>query len=88
MLNGIFQAVSSLSAVALSLNCKSVQSWIHTSSNRATGIVNFAVGLVFLPLRKLLSGGDVAKEGRVFYVFGIVLFVSMFTLSRVYNSLS
>ncbi|KAG6874320.1 hypothetical protein C0995_001545 [Termitomyces sp. Mi166 len=54
-------AVSSLSAVALSLN------WI----------VNFAVGLIFLPLRRLLSGGDVAKEGRVFYVFGTVLLSHM-----------
>ncbi|KAF5387155.1 hypothetical protein D9615_001699 [Tricholomella constricta] len=59
-------AVSSLSSVALSLN------WI----------VNFLVGLVFLPLRKLLSGGEVTKQGRVFYVFGTVLLVSMFALSR------
>ncbi|KAH0584098.1 hypothetical protein H2248_009670 [Termitomyces sp. 'cryptogamus'] len=65
-------AVSSLSAVALSLN------WI----------INFAVGLVFLPLRRILSGGDVSKEGRVFYVFGVVLFVLIFILSRMYKGRS
>ncbi|PFH49091.1 hypothetical protein AMATHDRAFT_81473 [Amanita thiersii Skay4041] len=45
-------AVSALSSVSLSLN------WI----------VNFLVGLVFLPLRNLLAGDDKFKEGRVFYV--------------------
>lgn len=62
-------AVSSLSSVALSLN------WI----------INFLVGLIFLPLRRLLSGGDALKEGRVFYVFGSVLFLVMLMLSRVYK---
>jgi len=65
-------AVSSLSSVALSLN------WI----------VNFLVGLAFLPLRKLLSGGELAKQGRVFYVFGTVLFLSMFMLSTMYRGRS
>ncbi|CCM03829.1 uncharacterized protein FIBRA_05978 [Fibroporia radiculosa] len=46
-------AVSALSSVALSLN------WI----------ANFLVGLVFLPLRNLLSHGEHDREGRVFYVF-------------------
>jgi len=65
-------AVSSLSSVALSLN------WI----------VNFFVGLVFLPLRKLLSGGDAQKEGRVFYVFGVVLFLFSTMLFRLYTGRS
>jgi len=62
-------AVSSLSSVALSLN------WI----------INFVVGLIFLPLRNFLSGGDAMKEGRVFYVFVAVLFLSTFALSRLYR---
>lgn len=62
-------AVSALSSVALSLN------WI----------ANFLVGLIFLPLRSFLSGGDPSKEGRVFYVFVIVLFSAAFGLSRVYR---
>ncbi|KAF9459362.1 general substrate transporter [Collybia nuda] len=62
-------AVSALSSVALSLN------WI----------VNFMVGLLFLPLRNQLSGGDSLKEGRVFYVFVGVLFMSTFALSRLYR---
>ncbi|GLB35157.1 putative major facilitator superfamily, sugar transporter (TC 2.A.1.1) family protein [Lyophyllum shimeji] len=65
-------AVSALSSVALSLN------WI----------VNFLVGLVFLPLRKFLSGGEVEKQGRVFYVFGTALFLSMFMLSTMYHGRS
>ncbi|CAK5279489.1 unnamed protein product [Mycena citricolor] len=56
-----YHAVSALSSIALSLN------WI----------VNFLVGLVFLPLRNLLSQGDPSKEGRVFYLFAIALFCSM-----------
>jgi len=62
-------AVSALSSVALSLN------WI----------ANFAVGLVFLPLRNLLSGGDPSQEGRVFYVFAVVLLVSFGAFSRAYR---
>ncbi|KII88903.1 hypothetical protein PLICRDRAFT_40541 [Plicaturopsis crispa FD-325 SS-3] len=62
-------AVSALSSVALSLN------WI----------VNFIVGLVFLPLRNLLAGGDPYREGIVFYVFAVVLFITTFSLSRVYR---
>ncbi|KAM6500706.1 General substrate transporter [Amanita muscaria] len=58
-------AVSALSSIALSLN------WI----------VNFFVGLVFLPLRDLLSGGgDISKEGRVFYLFAVILSASSFVL--------
>ncbi|TFK25059.1 CCR4-Not complex component [Coprinopsis marcescibilis] len=48
------RAVSALSSIALSLN------WI----------ANFLVGLLFLPLRNLLSGGDRFSEGRIFYLFG------------------
>ncbi|KAF8078157.1 general substrate transporter [Lyophyllum atratum] len=65
-------AVSALSSVALSMN------WI----------VNFLVGLVFLPLQKILSGGEESKQGRVFYVFGTVLFMSTFMLSTMYNGRS
>ncbi|KAJ7286004.1 general substrate transporter [Mycena rebaudengoi] len=64
-----YHAVSALSSIAISLN------WT----------ANFLVGLVFLPLRNFLAGGDVTKEGRVFYVFVVALFCSMFSLSRVYR---
>jgi len=62
-------AVSALSSVGLSLN------WI----------ANFIVGLVFLPLRNLLASGDATKEGRVFYVFAAMLFVTASALFRVYK---
>ncbi|KAF8894429.1 general substrate transporter [Infundibulicybe gibba] len=62
-------AVSALSSVALSLN------WI----------INFFVGLAFLPLRDFLGGGEATKEGRVFYVFATVLFVTTFALGRLYR---
>ncbi|KAJ7871495.1 general substrate transporter [Mycena olivaceomarginata] len=64
-----YHAVSALSSIALSLN------WT----------ANFIVGLVFLPLRNLLSDGEATKEGRVFYLFAVALFASMFSLSRVYR---
>ncbi|KAJ6618290.1 general substrate transporter [Mycena sp. CBHHK59/15] len=64
-----YHAVSALSSIALSLN------WT----------ANFLVGLVFLPLRNFLAGGEATKEGRVFHVFAIALFCSMFSLSRVYR---
>jgi SP family facilitated glucose transporter-like MFS transporter 3 len=63
-------AVSALSSVALSLN------WV----------ANFLVGLAFLPLRNRLSGGDPAKEGRVFYVFAGLLFLCSFVFFRGYRS--
>ncbi|KAJ6606572.1 general substrate transporter [Mycena vulgaris] len=63
------EAVSALSSIALSLN------WT----------ANFIVGLVFLPLRNWLSAGEATKEGRVFYLFAVALFCSMFSLSRVYR---
>ncbi|KAH7927725.1 general substrate transporter [Leucogyrophana mollusca] len=62
-------AVSAISSVGLSLN------WI----------VNFVVGLIFLPLRNFLASGDPMKEGRVFYVFAAVLLSSTFVLSRLYR---
>ncbi|KAH8102879.1 general substrate transporter [Cristinia sonorae] len=62
-------AVSALSSVGLSLN------WI----------INFAVGLVFLPLRNILSGGDPSKEGRVFYLFASLLAFCSFVLLKVYR---
>jgi hypothetical protein len=51
------------------------------------GITNFLVGLVFLPLRNFLAGGDPLKEGKVFYVFAAILFVVTFALSRVFSGL-
>ncbi|KAF8626160.1 hypothetical protein AX15_005051 [Amanita polypyramis BW_CC] len=63
------QAVSALSSVALSMN------WI----------VNFFVGLVFLPLRDVLAGDDPSKGGRVFYVFAAILSGSAFVLLRKYR---
>ncbi|KAH7889851.1 general substrate transporter [Phlebopus sp. FC_14] len=64
-----FHAVSAISSVGLSLN------WM----------VNFLVGLVFLQLRNFLANGDPMKEGRVFYVFAIVLFCSTTIFSRLYR---
>ncbi|KAL1732920.1 general substrate transporter [Schizophyllum commune] len=64
-----YHAVSALSSIGLSLN------WI----------VNFIVGLIFLPLRNFLSGGDPEKEGRVFYVFAAVLAASMFSFMSQYG---
>ncbi|KAJ7771781.1 general substrate transporter [Mycena metata] len=64
-----YHAVSAMSAISLGLNWSS----------------NFLVGLVFLPLRNFLADGDATKEGRVFYIFAILLFSSMFSLSRVYR---
>lgn len=61
-------AVSALSSMALSLN------WI----------ANFLVGLIFLPLRSFLSDDDPTKQGRVFYVFAMVLLAATFSLSKVY----
>ncbi|KAI8998903.1 general substrate transporter [Trametes punicea] len=63
------QAVSALSSVGLSLN------WI----------ANFLVGLVFLPLRDFLSGGDNLKEGRVFFVFAALLSFFTFMLFSLYR---
>ncbi|KAI0005873.1 general substrate transporter [Russula compacta] len=63
------RAVPALSSVALSLN------WI----------ANFIVGLAFLPLRNKLSGGDSTKEGRVFYVFVGLLFLSSSIFFRAYR---
>ncbi|KAJ7470350.1 general substrate transporter [Mycena latifolia] len=64
-----YHAVSALSSIALSLN------WT----------ANFIIGLVFLPLRNFLADGEATKEGRVFYLFAVALFCSMFSLSRVYR---
>lgn len=62
-------AVSGLSSIALSLN------WV----------VNFMVGLSFLPLRNFLSSGDPFKEGRVFLVFAFLLFALSFWLARIFR---
>ncbi|KAI6150920.1 general substrate transporter [Pisolithus tinctorius] len=62
-------ASSSISSVALSVN------WI----------MNFVVGLVFLPLRNFLADGDPMKEGRVFYVFAVALLCSSLAFSKFYR---
>jgi len=62
-------AVSALTSIALSMN------WV----------CNFVVGLSFLPLRNLLSGGEAGREGRVFYLFGFLLLASYLALSRLYK---
>ena len=49
------------------------------------GFVNALVGLVFLPLRTALSGGDSDREGYVFYLFAAVLAGFSIMLSRVYR---
>ncbi|KAH8108460.1 general substrate transporter [Phellopilus nigrolimitatus] len=64
-----YHAVAALSSAALSLN------WI----------ANFAVGLVFLPLRNFLSWGDPLSEGRVFYVFAAALALFGGALNMVYR---
>ncbi|KAF9532430.1 general substrate transporter [Crepidotus variabilis] len=63
-------AVSALSSIALSLN------WI----------ANFSVGLAFLPIQNLLSGGDQLKEGRVFYLFVTLFGICVVTLFRLYRT--
>ncbi|KAF9792267.1 general substrate transporter [Thelephora terrestris] len=62
-------AVSALTSIALSMN------WV----------CNFIVGLSFLPLRNFLSGGEVEYEGRVFYLFGLLLLISYLALYRLYK---
>ncbi|KAK0240541.1 general substrate transporter [Armillaria nabsnona] len=64
-----FYAVSALSSIALSLN------WI----------ANFLVGLAFLPLRRFLSGGEESKQGRVFWVFAVVLAATMTVVAKGYK---
>ena len=49
------------------------------------GVCNFIVGLSFLPLRNILSGGDAQHEGRVFYLFGSLLLVAYLVLYRLYE---
>lgn len=57
-----------------------------------SGIFNFVVGIVFLPLRNLLAHlGDsdkpreIVQEGRVFYVFTSVLVICGIVLGRMYR---
>ncbi|KAF9257812.1 general substrate transporter [Marasmius fiardii PR-910] len=65
-----YYAVSALSSIALTFN------WS----------MNFLVSLFFLPLRNLLSGGDPSKQGRVFWVFALVLLVAMSVVGRMYKA--
>ena len=50
------------------------------------GLSNFVVGIMFLPLRNALSGGDPHKEGRVFYVFATLLSIGVLSLNRFYRT--
>lgn len=50
-----------------------------------SGIANFIVGLVFLPLRNLLAEGDPMKEGRIFYLFAGLLAFSTVVLFKYYR---
>lgn len=73
--------------MALSFNCKFLVygHCIESLNSHITGVTNFFVGLIFLPLRSFLSGEDPLKEGRVFYVFAGVLMVASFSLFKVYR---
>ncbi|KZV94074.1 general substrate transporter [Exidia glandulosa HHB12029] len=64
-----FHGVSALSSIAISIN------WF----------INFFVGLLFLPLSHWLSDNNPYKEGRVFYLFAAVFFVSFVAFLRVYK---
>jgi len=64
------QAVSGLGSIALSVN------WI----------INFFVGLGFLPLREWLIDEDGSGGGTVFYFFAVVMGVTGVIFLRVYNS--
>ena len=50
-----------------------------------SGIANFTVGLAFLPVRNFLSGGDMYKEGQVFYAFVAVFSAAAFWLFSAYK---
>ncbi|KAI6019734.1 general substrate transporter [Pisolithus orientalis] len=62
-----------------------VQLLLPSSTNHLSGIMNFVVGLVFLPLRNFLADGDPMKEGRVFYVFAVALLCSSLAFSKFYR---
>lgn len=47
--------------------------------------MNFVVGLVFLPFRDFLAGGDSSKEGRIFYFFGVAMVICFFGLFKSYR---
>lgn len=80
------QAVSALSSVGLSLNCESSSLCPRAAADVARlGIANFLVGLVFLPLRNQLSGGDPYKEGRIFYLFASMLAFCTLVLFKFYR---
>ncbi|KAK1217500.1 Bifunctional purine biosynthesis protein PurH [Marasmius sp. AFHP31] len=64
-----YHGVSGLSSIALTLN------WF----------TNFVVGLFFLPLRNMLSGGDPNKQGRVFWVFAVALLVVMSVVGKMWK---
>ena len=70
------------------MNCRSHLLYGLISVNNEclpTGIANFIVGLVFLPLRNFLAWGDPLREGRVFYVFAAALAFFTVLLALVYK---
>ncbi|KAF8589928.1 general substrate transporter [Ramaria rubella] len=71
-----FHAVSSIASIALSLNC---------TLPSPRWIANFVVGIGFLPLRNLLSGGDINRQGGVFYVFAAILLAVYLAWSKAYK---
>jgi hypothetical protein len=79
-----------LGCIGFVVHCAVAQLYVvpalpQDSIHLVSGTANFIVGLVFLPLRNFLAGGEATKEGRVFYLFAVALFCSMFSLSRVYR---
>ncbi|EJD53350.1 general substrate transporter [Auricularia subglabra TFB-10046 SS5] len=64
-----FHGVAALSSIALSIN------WF----------VNFFVGLLFLPLGRWLADENPYKEGRIFYLFASMFFVSVVMFLRAYR---
>ena len=85
------QAVSALSSAALSANCTTpfsqndITKHLTCVKNLLSGISNFIVGLVFLPLRNFLEWGDPDREGRVFYVFAAILGTFAIALHFIYK---
>lgn len=63
-----------------------VPSALFASTDIVLGFVNFFVGLFFLPLSHWLSDNNPYKEGRVFYLFAAVFFVSFIAFLRAYKA--
>lgn len=80
-----YHAVSTLSSIALSVQCPSPLSVLPTSTDVGdVGIMNGLVAVAFLPLRHAL-GGERGGEGNVFGVFVGVLVICGLALARLYK---